>query len=161
MKHNFFILVIKLEDIEIKYEPLSSDDEYDFQFEVDDQDYDEVLKELKAKDSDLEEIDNEIKIACPHEGCKKAFSRNHNLIKHLKSHELGLDRPGSICHICGKTIKGVYSLHLKIHQNIKQFNCDECGRSFRQKVALNNHRKSLSESLLSVFNKTLPFSFDS
>lgn len=105
------LLVIKLEDNEIKYEVLSSDDEYAFQFEMDDQDYDEVLKDLKAKDSDLEEVENEVKIDCPIDDCKRSFSRKHNLIKHLKSHELGLDiRPGSICHICGKLIKGVYSL---------------------------------------------------
>lgn len=141
-KFNFFvfILVIKLEDIEIKYEALSSDDEFEFQFEVDDCDYDEILKEIKQKDSDLEEVD-EAKIDCPHEGCKKSFSRKHNLIKHLRHHEMGMDKLGSICHICGKTIKGVYSLHLKIHENSKQFRCDECGKEFRQKVALNNHRE--------------------
>lgn len=157
IKLNVLISVIQLEDIEIKYEALSSDDEFDFQFEVDDQDYDELLKDLKAKDSDLEEIENEIKINCPHEGCKKTFARNHNLIKHLKSHELGLDRPGSICHICGKTIRGVYSLHLKIHENTKQFGCDDCGRSFRQKVALNNHRKFDSEEQESISHCAMSF----
>lgn len=149
---NALILVNRLDDVEIKYEALSSDDEFDFQFEVDDQDYDEVLRELKAKDSDLEEVESEVKIDCPHETCKKTFARNHNLIKHLKSHELGLDRPGSICHICGKTIRGVYSLHLKIHENTKQFSCDDCGRSFRQKVALNNHRKFHQELQVMIYN---------
>lgn len=144
------LLVVKLEDIEMKYEALSSDNEYDFQFVIDDQEYDEVLKELKAKDDD-QDVENEIKIACPHSGCKKAFSRNHNLMKHLKTHDLGLERPYCICHICGKTIRGVYSLHLKIHQNIKQFNCEDCGRSFRQKVALHNHSNNewdLSKKIL-------------
>lgn len=138
------ISVSRLDDAEIKYEVLSSDDEFDFQFELDDQDYDEILRGLKAEDSDAEELDNEVKIDCPfkEQGCKRSFARNHNLLKHLKSHELGLDKPGSICHICGKTIKGVYSLHLKIHENTKQYNCDDCGRSFRQKVALNNHCES-------------------
>jgi uncharacterized Zn-finger protein len=120
-------------------EALSSDDEFDFQFEVDDAEYDDVLKELKAKDSEDEPEDDEAKINCPYEGCKKSFSRNHNLLKHLRSHEMGMDKPGSVCHICGKTIKGVYSLHLKIHENLKQFRCDDCGREFRQKIALQNH----------------------
>lgn len=129
--------------MEIKYEPLSSDDEFDFEFEIEDREYDEILKELKAKDSDIEEFSDEIKINCPHEDCPRSFTRKHNLIKHIKSHDLGLDRPGSICHICGKLIKGVYSLHLKVHENTKQFKCDDCGRCFRQKIALNNHCKLL------------------
>lgn len=130
-----------MEDVEIKYEALSSDDEYEFQFEVEDPEYDELMKELRGRDSDLEEIDSEIKINCPHEGCKKSFSRKHNLIKHLGTHDMGIDKIGSVCHICGKTIKGAYSLHLKIHENAKQFRCDDCGKEFRQKVALNNHCK--------------------
>lgn len=97
------------------------------------------MRDLKANDSDMEE--SEIKIDCPVEGCKRSFSRKHNLVKHIKSHDLEIDKPGSICHICGKLIRGVYSLHLKIHENMKQFSCDDCGRQFRQKVALNNHRK--------------------
>lgn len=167
--------LLRLEEVEIKYEALSSDDvrtklrhklliltqisfqEYEFQFEVDDQEYDEVVRDLKAKDSDLEELEDEVKINCPLEGCKKAFSRRHNLIKHLKSHEMGLDKPGSICHICGKTIKGVYSLHLKVHENSKQFRCDDCGKEFRQKVALQNHRKSLNLRLNQLDNRETSF----
>lgn len=120
---------------------LSSDDEYGFQFEVTDKDYESIIKDLKAQDSDVDEAEAEIKIDCPHEGCRKSFSRRHNLLKHLRTHEMGIDQKGSICHICGKFIKGVYSLHLKIHESSKQYRCDECGRCFRQKVALNNHRK--------------------
>ncbi|CRK96398.1 CLUMA_CG009815, isoform A [Clunio marinus] len=131
--------LLQLEEVEVKFEPLSSDEEYEFQFEVDDADYDDILKDLKHKDSDLEEVDDELKTHCPHEGCKKSFSRNHNLVKHLMSHEMGINRHGSICHICGKLIKGVYSIHLKIHENTKQFRCDDCGREFRQKIALRNH----------------------
>lgn len=122
---------------------MSSDDEYAFQFELDDKEYDEVLKELNAGSGDDDEGGEETeRMNCPHEGCKRSFCRKHNLIKHLKSHELGLDKAGSVCHICGKHIKGVYSLHLKIHENTKQFHCDDCGRSFRQKIGLHNHSES-------------------
>jgi uncharacterized Zn-finger protein len=120
---------------------MSSDDEYGFQFEVSDKDYNNICRELHAQESDLEEVESEVKVYCPQESCKKSFSRQHNLIKHMKTHELGIDQKGSICHICGKFIRGVYSLHLKIHENTKRFHCDDCGRSFRQKIALNNHRK--------------------
>lgn len=95
------IIVIQLEDAEIKYEPLSSDDEFAFQFEMDDRDYDGILHDLKAKDSDLEEVNSDVKINCPQEDCTRSFTRRHNLIKHIKSHEFGLDRPGSICKHIG------------------------------------------------------------
>lgn len=98
-----------------------------------------MLKELRKNDSDLEEI-GEIILSCPVAGCKRSFSRKYNLTRHLRSHEVGsIETAGHICHICGKNIKGVYSLHLKIHENTKQFRCSECGREFRQKVALRNH----------------------
>lgn len=100
-----------------------------------------MLKELRAKDSDLEEI-GEISLSCPYEDCTRTFSRKYNLTRHMRSHEItSLDlQTGHICHICGKNIKGVYSLHLKVHQNLKQFRCPDCGREFRQKVALRNHQ---------------------
>ena len=117
-------------------EALSDDEDFEFQFIIQDSEYDEIMRDLKAGDSDLEEAS---KIDCPHEGCKKSFTRKHNLIKHLKSHEMNLNNVGFVCHICGKTIKGVFSLHLKTHDSVKQFRCDDCGKEFRQKVALNNH----------------------
>jgi uncharacterized Zn-finger protein len=122
---------------EAKYEETpTEDDDYEFQFCLEDSEYFEILKELRTNDEeDLEDL----KINCPHENCKRAFSRQHNLLKHLKCHELGMDKAGSVCHICGKFIRGVYSLHLKIHEDQKQFRCDECGKEFRQKIALNNH----------------------
>jgi KRAB domain-containing zinc finger protein len=118
-----------------------SDCEYEFEFSIDDTEYDDILKELRAKDSDLEEI-GEISLSCPYADCTRTFSRKYNLTRHMRSHEItSLDiHTGAICHICGKNIKGVYSLHLKIHQNLKQFRCTECGREFRQKVALRNHQ---------------------
>lgn len=117
---------------------MESDDEYEFQFELDDTEYDAVIKELKAKESDIDEIED-LKYECTYDGCMRSFARKHNLARHMKSHEMNIDRVGSICHMCGKTIKGVYSLHLKVHQRQKQYRCEECGREFRQKIALQNH----------------------
>ncbi|XP_070510104.1 zinc finger protein 501-like [Chironomus tepperi] len=129
---------VKFDNIEIK-EEICSDEEFEFEFSIDDTEYDEILKELRAKDSDLEEIGDE-GLSCPMDGCNKSFSRRYNLTRHLRSHQVGaIETTGNICHICGKNIKGVYSLHLKIHDNIKPFRCDECGREFRQKIALRNH----------------------
>lgn len=83
-----------LDPTEMKYELAAVDDDdedFEFQFCVDDSEYIEVLRELKGDlecaGSDLEN-DSEIKTNCPHLGCKRAFSRKHNLLKHLKSESL-------------------------------------------------------------------------
>lgn len=130
-------LKIFVEDSKLKDEVLS-DDEYEFEFSLDDTEYDEVLKELKAKDSDMEET-KDPDLECPYPECNKTFSRSYNLTRHMQTHDFGNPTTGQICHVCGKTIKGAYSLHLKIHDSVKQFSCNECGREFRQKVALANH----------------------
>lgn len=128
---------VDLKDFEIK-EEIVTDNEFEFEFCIDDTEYDQILKELRAKDSDLEEI--EVSLSCPYADCTRTFSRKYNLNRHMRSHQVSsIESGGHVCHICGKHIKGVYSLHLKIHENLKQFRCNECGREFRQKIALKNH----------------------
>jgi len=106
-----------MEDLEIKQEVLSSDDEFEFQFAVDDCEYDAVMRELRAKDdSDLEELDGTMKHDCPYANCRKSFARKHNWRKHMSLHEVPIDHVGAICHKCGKNIKGVLSLHMKTHE---------------------------------------------
>lgn len=93
------MLLEKYDQTETKYNDLTPIDEADgyqdieFQFCVDDSEYLEVLRELKGNElectgSDLEDDSSEIKINCPHQDCKRAFSRKHNLLKHLKSEQL-------------------------------------------------------------------------
>jgi PR domain zinc finger protein 15 len=100
--------------------------------------YDEVLKELKAC-SDAEDDKKKPDIICPYPDCLKKFARNYNLTRHMQSHDFGNQSTGQICHICGKSIRGTYSIHLKTHDNIKPFSCSECGKEFRHKWGLSTH----------------------
>lgn len=147
--------------MDVRYEEFSSDEEIDFQFDIDDQDYSEILKSLYVKDSDFEDDDNGEKTECPFkdQGCKLSFLRKYNLIKHLKTHEPkeGTVEVGSICHICGKIIKTSISHHLKHHDEIKRFACDVCGRSFKQKIALKKHCKLSNVFEQSLANEVSPF----
>jgi hypothetical protein len=82
-------------------EEIVSDDEYEFEFSIDDTEYDEVLKELRAKDSDLEEVSagEVLNLNCSYEGCNRSFARKYNLQRHMKSHEIKLiGSEGHICH---------------------------------------------------------------
>lgn len=101
------------------------------------------LKNSSNVDSDpeyyYEDCEEQISL-CPYENCKKKFTKKQNLEKHLERHNSSeTDKVASVCHICGKLIKGLYSLHIKTHEDQKRFRCDDCGKEFRQKVTLNNH----------------------
>lgn len=112
----------------IKKEYLSSDDEFDFQFEVSEEEYMSILKELRPNDKkkDFEEDDDIIEISyqCPEPGCKrsKGFKKKSYLLKHLKLHQKNgdIDRgDATICYVCGKSFKGRLSAHLKKHSQEK------------------------------------------
>lgn len=112
------------------------EEDYDFQFNITSEEYDEVIKELKLPDE--EDDDTTEPVPCPYEKCKRKFTRRYNLEKHILGHETHVKEP-SVCHICGKVVKGLYSLHLKTHDDFKRFRCSYCNKDFRQKITLNNH----------------------
>lgn len=135
------------EDQIITYEEVDPEDpesliveeeDIEFQFILTPTEYDEVLTELNiAEDDDDCEYADE-PVPCPYENCKRKFHRRYNLDKHILNHETQVKEP-SVCHICGKVVKGLYSLHLKTHDDFKRFKCPHCEREFRQKVTLDNH----------------------
>lgn len=141
MIENGQVLDTTFMNVEIKQELLSSDSEFEYQFALDDAEYDSVIKELRENDSDLEElglIEDTERFPC--DVCKKTFARRYNLSRHAISHEMTMEKLCSVCHICGKSIRGNISLHLRTHNNEKPFKCDECGRQFRQKIGLTTHQ---------------------
>jgi uncharacterized Zn-finger protein len=98
------------------------------------------MKRLNYTNEDEKDFDDDDEVSfCPIENCKRKFTKKHNLEKHLERHTSDGEKIPSICHICGKLIKGLYSLHIKTHEDIKRFRCDDCGKEFRQKVSLQNH----------------------
>lgn len=48
-----------------------------------------------------------------------------------------------LCHICSKCFRHKHHLllHLKVHNNVKDYSCKICGRKFRQKSHVNQHMK--------------------
>lgn len=87
----------------------------------------------------------------PCDACTKAFKTPEHLKKHQKTHMSLEDRNNSekvkkyLCICCGKilyTYTG-YQNHLKIHTGEKDFNCEICGKRFREKAHLKKHMESV------------------
>lgn len=87
----------------------------------------------------------------PCDACTKAFKTPEHLKKHQKTHMSLEDRNNSekvkkyLCICCGKilyTYTG-YQVHLKIHTGEKDFNCEICGKRFREKVHLKKHKETV------------------
>jgi hypothetical protein len=104
---------------------LEDDDQFEFEFKLTEDEYFAIVKELRAKDPDLIEID-EVLVKCDHEGCKKMFKNKKALLKHTRrKHGKGEDEEPrkegtddfAICHLCGKDVKvRSLSLHIKNHE---------------------------------------------
>ena len=67
------------------------------------------------------------------DSCEKAFTSGQSLKKHVCSKkEIPIE---NICQICNKVvIKEYMEFHVKrVHQNIRNFECDKCGKKFASK----------------------------
>ena len=73
--------------------------------------------------------------------CKEEFPSFEEICAHKVEHE-ALEKPW-ICEVCGNLSRSKYSLmlHLRIHQDEKQFKCSYCHKSFRQKQHLICHER--------------------
>ena len=59
--------------------------------------------------------------------------------RHLKTHK---EKPVSLCPICGKAIaKPGLTSHIATHSDRRPFSCNVCHKSFKRKVALDDHVK--------------------
>ncbi|XP_055682160.1 zinc finger protein weckle-like [Lutzomyia longipalpis] len=75
--------------------------------------------------------------------CPKRFVKVSSLKMHERSHLPDDERLTSVCPLCDKkfSTKGSVKVHLKsVHTNEKFFICEDCGKSFKTKTALNEHR---------------------
>ncbi|CAG9856067.1 unnamed protein product [Phyllotreta striolata] len=70
--------------------------------------------------------------------CKKKFGSQKSLDAHSKYHE---ESKKVTCNICGKTMINGFKDHLRVHNNLKEFECEHCDHKFNTKGALNKHVK--------------------
>ncbi|XP_063235241.1 zinc finger protein 16-like [Bacillus rossius redtenbacheri] len=70
--------------------------------------------------------------------CSKGFSRNSDLVAHMKSHS---KEKLHKCNICGKCYSSVSNLnqHSKIHFEDRLYKCDICTKNFKHKSTLIDH----------------------
>ena len=73
--------------------------------------------------------------------CGKAFSTRSGIRIHTKDkHTLSFR---FICSVCGAGFNRLwdYTAHVSKHNKVKLEKCDDCGKSFRHKQTLHEHRK--------------------
>ncbi|KAJ8951333.1 hypothetical protein NQ318_009267 [Aromia moschata] len=71
--------------------------------------------------------------------CDKKFVSQKNLDSHFKYHE-GTVKKNS-CNICGKTFSKGFEEHLRVHNNLREFECEHCDMKFNTKGSLSKHVK--------------------
>lgn len=63
-----------------------------------------------------------------------------NLDSHMKYHDGTIKK--KTCNMCGKTFTTGFEEHLRTHNNLKEFECENCDMRFNTKGALSKHRKN-------------------
>lgn len=71
--------------------------------------------------------------------CEKKFVSQKNLDAHMKYHEGTVKK--NTCNICGKSITTGFEEHLRIHNNLREFECEHCDMKFNTKGTLSKHVK--------------------
>lgn len=71
--------------------------------------------------------------------CFKKFVSQKNLDSHLKYHNS--NAKAKTCNVCGKVMTTGFEEHLRIHTNLREFECDKCDNRFNTKGTLAKHKK--------------------
>ncbi|KAJ8982492.1 hypothetical protein NQ317_019276 [Molorchus minor] len=69
----------------------------------------------------------------------KKFVSQKSLDSHLKYHEGRVKKNN--CNICGKTFTSGFEEHLRVHNNLREFECEHCDMKFNTKGSLSKHVK--------------------
>nr|CAH7738497.1 unnamed protein product [Callosobruchus chinensis] len=69
--------------------------------------------------------------------CDKKFVSQKNLDAHLKYHDGTLAK--HTCNFCGKKVTTGFEEHLRIHSNLKEFECQYCDMRFNSRGTLRKH----------------------
>ena len=88
------------------------------------------------------------------EECGAMFDTKASLMKHqlqhaktngslsLEQEKVLLEQSGKrICDLCGKTLSSTLTLqrHMRVHEGLKCYNCEECGKAYGDKRNLDHH----------------------
>lgn len=71
--------------------------------------------------------------------CPKKFASQKNLDAHSKYHDGSIKK--STCSICGKSMTTGFEDHMRIHNNLREFECPKCDMKFNTKGTLSKHIK--------------------
>ncbi|KAH8311261.1 hypothetical protein KR044_005267 [Drosophila immigrans] len=75
--------------------------------------------------------------------CNASFTTEHQLTAHYRSHMPAKDKADNACSYCPKlfTTPGALKRHVMfIHENVKPYICDCCGKGMKTIAALNEHK---------------------
>ncbi|KAH8381575.1 hypothetical protein KR093_008675 [Drosophila rubida] len=75
--------------------------------------------------------------------CNTFFATEHQLTAHYRSHMPAKDKADNACSYCPKlfTTPGALKRHIMfIHENVKPYICDCCGKGMKTITALNEHK---------------------
>lgn len=71
--------------------------------------------------------------------CERKFVSQKNLDAHAKYHEGTVK--SHTCNTCKKVVTSCFEEHLRVHLNLKEFECDSCDMKFNTKNSLSKHKK--------------------
>lgn len=69
--------------------------------------------------------------------CDKRFVSQKNLDSHLKYHDGTV--PKKTCTVCGRSMSTGFEEHMRIHNNLREFECPNCDMKFNTKGTLRKH----------------------
>ncbi|XP_017793662.1 PREDICTED: zinc finger protein 664-like [Habropoda laboriosa] len=84
-------------------------------------------------------IDDRVSYKC--DMCKKFIFTKRGFLRHIRVHS---DKRPCKCDLCGKSYRIEQDLarHIRdVHERLKKYNCDICGRAFANKGSKDDHRR--------------------
>ena len=90
---------------------------------------------------------------CTEPNCDKAYHRNSELLRHVRTSHLGL-RPFT-CTECSRKFQSVTTLnnHMASHSDERSYACDKCDKTYKYKQDLAYHERKVHGKLMDLKKK--------